>query len=86
MAKRDLELIQNIKKIKQGFPTLVSISNKSFLGRLLDKKPEHRLSGSLASEVVSAIKGADIIRTHNVTETKRVIGIVQKISRTNKSL
>ena len=84
--KRDLELIQNIKKIKQGFPTLVSVSNKSFLGRLLDKKPDQRLSGSLASEVVSVIKGADIIRTHNVIETKRVIETVQKISRTNKSL
>ncbi len=84
--KRDLELIQNIENIKQGFPTLVSVSNKSFLGRLLDKKPDQRLSGSLASEVVSVIKGADIIRTHNVAETKRVVALVQKISRTNKSL
>ena len=48
-VKRDLELIQNIKKTKQGYPTLISVSNKSFLGRLLDKKPDQRLSGSLAS-------------------------------------
>lgn len=84
--ERDLQIIQNLNQIKQGFPLLVSVSNKSFLGRLLDRKPDQRLSGSLAAEVLSVIKGADIIRTHNVAETKKAIRIVQKISRTNKSL
>ncbi len=84
--KRDLDIIQNLNQIKLGFPILVSVSNKSFLGRLLDKKPQDRLAGTLACEVLSVIKGANIVRTHNVAETKQVLDTVQKISRTNKSL
>ena len=84
---RDLEILQNLKNLKQSFPILVSISRKSFLGSVLEKKnPSDRLAGSLACEVLSVINGADIIRTHNVLETKHVVTIAQRLSRTNKSL
>jgi len=44
------------------------------------------LSGSLASEVVAVIKGANIIRTHNIRETLGIIRTVKKLSRLDKSL
>lgn len=86
-VKRDLEIISNLSKVKMNYPVLVSVSNKSFLGKILQKpNPEDRLAGSLACEVVSAINGADIIRTHNVKYTKEVIRPIQRLLRTNKSL
>ncbi len=86
-VNRDLLILQNLKSIKQGFPILVSVSNKSFIGKILNKpNPADRLSGSLAAEVFSVIKGADIIRTHNVKETKEIVTIAQRLTRTNKSL
>ena len=84
---RDLLVLQNLKSIKQGYPILVSVSNKSFIGKILNKPdPSDRLSGSLASEAFSVINGADIIRTHNVKETKDIVTITQRLIRTNKSL
>jgi len=84
---RDLLILKNLSKIKQKHPILVSVSNKSFIGTLLDKQnPADRLSGSLATEVLSVINGADIIRTHNVQETKKVVCNAQNLMRTNKGL
>ena len=85
--KRDLEILSSLSKVKMNFPVLVSVSNKSFLGKILQKpNPDDRLAGSLACEVMSAINGADIIRTHNVKFTKEVIQPIQRFLRTNKSL
>ena len=85
--KRDLSVIQNLKSIKQQYPILVSVSNKSFIGKLLGKEnASDRLFGSLAAEVVSVLNGADIIRTHNVAETKDAITIAAKLSGRHKGL
>ena len=80
--ERDLSIIQNLKSIKMAYPIMISVSNKSFIGKLLGKKnTSDRLFGSLAAEVVSVLNGADIIRTHNVAETKDAITIASKLSR-----
>ncbi|WP_179365419.1 dihydropteroate synthase [Nitrosarchaeum sp. AC2] len=84
---RDLSIIQNLKSIKMGYPILISVSNKSFIGKLLGKENvSDRLFGSLAAEVVSVLNGADIIRTHNVAETKDAITIASKLSGRHKGL
>ena len=80
-VKRDLLILKNLNSIKLSRPILVSVSNKSFIGKILKKEnPSDRLSGSLAAEVVCVLNGVDIIRTHNVDETKEVITIAQKLS------
>ncbi|MDO8641353.1 MAG: dihydropteroate synthase [Nitrosarchaeum sp.] len=85
--ERDLSVIQNLKSIKQQYPILVSVSNKSFIGKLLGKENvSDRLFGSIAAEVVSVLNGADIIRTHNVAETKDAITIAAKLSGIHKRL
>jgi dihydropteroate synthase len=84
---RDIQIIQNLNSIKQQYPILISVSNKSFIGELLGKEnPFDRLFGSIAAEVVSVLNGADVIRTHNVLETKDAIKIVSKLSKRNKGL
>ncbi|MEE9563490.1 MAG: dihydropteroate synthase, partial [Nitrosopumilaceae archaeon] len=85
--QRDLSILANLKLIKQNQPLLVSVSNKSFIGKIINKKnPADRLAGTLAAEVLAVIKGADIIRTHNVKETRSVISNAKKLSRLDKSL
>ena len=84
---RDLTIIQNLKSIKQSFPILISVSNKSLLGEILGKSnPSDRLFGSIAAEAISVINGADIIRTHNVEATKDAITIAAKLSKKHKGL
>ena len=81
-VERDLAIIKNLNSIKQNYPILISVSNKSFLGNLLGKEnPSDRLFGSIAAEAISVINGADIIRTHNVEATKAAITIASKLSK-----
>ena len=81
-VERDLSIIKNLNSIKQNYPILISISNKSFLGNILGKdNPTDLLFGSIAAEAISVINGADIIRTHNVEATKEAITIASKLSK-----
>jgi len=78
---RDLLILKNLKSIKTGFSLLVSVSNKSFIGKILKQEnPADRLFGSLAAEVFSVINGADVVRTHNVKETKEVVLVAKKFA------
>lgn len=85
--ERDLLVIQNLKSIKQNHPILISVSNKSFIGKLLEREnPSDRLYGSIAAEVISVINGADVIRTHNVSQTLDAVRIASKLSGSHKRL
>ena len=78
---RDISVLQNLDSIKGKYPMLVSVSRKSFLGELLkEPNPEKRLYGSLAAEAFAIMKGADIIRTHNVKETREIALVTEKIA------
>ncbi len=80
-VKRDLLILNNLRSLKLKHPLLVSVSRKSFIGNLLQiKNPNDRLYGSLAAESIAVLNGADIIRTHDVQETKEVVAISQKLS------
>ncbi len=79
--KRDLNILQNLSCLKLGLPILISVSNKSFLGEILNKEPQDRLFGSIAAEAISVLNGASVIRTHNVSQTKDAILVAQKLSK-----
>ena len=80
-VQRDLLILKNLRAIKLNRPLLVSVSNKSFIGKILknDNQP-NRLAGSLTAEAVCVLNGADIIRTHNVAETREVVTIAKSLS------
>jgi dihydropteroate synthase len=85
--ERDILILQNLKSIKQKHPLLISVSNKSFIGKLLRKEnPSDRLYGSIAAEAISVINGADVIRTHNVSQTLDAVKIASKLSGSHKRL
>ena len=79
-VQRDLFILKNLRSIKLDNPILVSVSNKSFIGKILKKKnPIDRIYGSIAAELVAIRNGANIIRTHNVEKTKNAMAIAQKL-------
>jgi len=85
--ERDLQILQNLNKIKQNYPILISVSNKSVIGKLIQKNnPSDRLFGSIAAEAISVLNGADVIRTHNVPETKDAILVASKMTKRHKGL
>jgi dihydropteroate synthase len=62
-----LELTRRLDEIVAlGFPTLVAVSNKDFIGETLDRVKTDRLEGTLASAVFCILKGARIVRMHDV--------------------
>ena len=84
-AQRDIEIIKKLKLLKSTFPILVSISNKSFLGKLLGKEdPSERNTGTAIAEMLSIINGASIIRTHNPKITSDVIKMTKSLTQKSK--
>ncbi len=83
---RDLILIRKLRDLQVlRKPVCVSVSRKSFIGRLLNiDNPDDRLLGSLAAETICALNGADIIRTHNVSATLQAVKIAEAVLK-NKS-
>ncbi|MFE1146232.1 dihydropteroate synthase [Streptomyces albidoflavus] len=63
-----------------GWPVLVSLSNKDFVGETLDRPVRERLLGTLATTAVSAWLGAQVYRVHEVAETRQVLDMVASIA------
>ncbi len=78
--QHNLQLLDNLASFKQsGYPLLVGISRKSMLGLILDKPVGQRLYGSIAAAVIAALAGADIIRVHDVAETRDALALVNAL-------
>ena len=63
-----------------GWPVLVSLSNKDFVGETLDRPVKERVVGTLATTAVSAWLGAQVYRVHEVAETRQVLDMVASIA------
>jgi dihydropteroate synthase len=74
---RDLQVISGLAKLARLAPVCVSVSRKSFMGHLLNLETEERLVPSIACEIVAAINGASVIRTHNVKETVQALAMLE---------
>jgi len=76
------EIIARLAELKSlGFPVLVGASRKTFIGNLSNTGVEERLEGSLGAEAMAIANGADILRVHDVKETKRMAMVVDRIAR-----
>jgi dihydropteroate synthase len=78
-----LELTRRLPElVATGWPVLVALSNKDFIGETLDLPVEERLSGTLAAIAISAWHGARVFRVHHVRQTRQVIDMVASIKGT----
>lgn len=81
-AEQNLILLKNLSRLKQkGYPILVGLSRKSFLGVYTGHEPEERLIPTVAANAISIFQGADIIRVHDVGEAVDTARIVDAILR-----
>jgi len=64
-----------------GVPLLVGVSRKSMIGTLLDRPVEGRLHGSLALAAIAAMKGARVLRAHDVGPTVDVLRLTTAVAR-----
>ncbi|OAB88288.1 dihydropteroate synthase [Janibacter melonis] len=72
-----LEVTRRLDEMVQaGWPVLVSLSNKDFVGETLDRPVDERVVGTLATTAVSAWLGARVYRVHEVAETRQVLDMV----------
>ncbi|HLT09813.1 MAG TPA: dihydropteroate synthase [Micromonosporaceae bacterium] len=65
--------------VATGWPVLVALSNKDFIGETLNLPVESRLTGTLAATAISAWLGARVFRAHQVRETRQVLDMVAAI-------
>ncbi len=78
--RHNLAIINNLRFLKDlGRPILVGISRKSFIGKILNLPPQERVEGTIASAVLSVLKGAHILRVHDVEKIRRAITVAEAI-------
>jgi dihydropteroate synthase len=75
--QHNLQLLASLEQLQLlGHPILVGMSRKSMLGHITGRDVSERLSASLAAATISAMKGASIIRVHDVRETVDAVRVV----------
>jgi dihydropteroate synthase len=78
---RDLEIISNLKRLSAlSRPICISVSRKSFIGHLFKLRESERLMPSIIAQVICALNGADIIRTHDVKQTRIALDLLSRMS------
>ncbi|MEM4264191.1 MAG: dihydropteroate synthase [Thermoplasmata archaeon] len=76
----NIDLIRRIGEFKTlGQPICLGVSRKSFIGKITGLPVDQRLEGSIAAACVGAWNGADIVRCHDVKETKLALQVVDAI-------
>jgi dihydropteroate synthase len=65
--------------VATGWPVLVAVSNKDFIGETLDLPVDQRLAGTLAATAISAWLGARVFRAHQVRPTRQVLDLVASV-------
>ncbi|MDQ1403600.1 MAG: dihydropteroate synthase [Actinomycetota bacterium] len=80
-APQSLELLRASNVIATlGYPLLLSASNKTFLGRMLDLEIDERRDASLAAAALGVTLGCRIIRAHDVEGTRRVCDVLAAVT------
>lgn len=74
-------LVNTLEKfVELGFPVLVGFSRKSMISKLLGVSPNEALNGTTVLNTVALLKGAQILRVHDVKEANEVVSIIHAIS------
>ena len=78
----NLDLLRNLGEVVAlGFPVLVGVSRKSMVGTVTGRGVEDRLAGSLATGIAAALRGARLLRVHDVRETVDALAVFGAIDR-----
>ena len=85
-VEHNLELINRLDEIRAlGFPVLLGPSRKSFIGYTLDLPADQRLEGTAAAVAVGIVRGADIVRVHDVEYMARIAKMTDALVRKDRT-
>lgn len=80
-ADQNFTMLQKLEAFRMiGQPVLVGLSRKSMIWRTLNIKPEQALNGTTVLNTTALLKGADILRVHDVREAKECVELVRRLS------
>ncbi|HEV2125763.1 MAG TPA: dihydropteroate synthase [Chloroflexota bacterium] len=80
LLHQDLEILRRLPELHiLGYPILVAVSRKDFIGNVLDLPPEERLEGTAAAVTFSVMRGAHIVRVHDVKPMVRVVRMTEAL-------
>jgi dihydropteroate synthase len=78
--EHNYQLMNNLEMFHQfKLPLLVGISRKSMIYKLLHSTPEDALNGTISLNTVALMKGAHILRVHDVKAAREVVEIFKKL-------
>lgn len=76
----NMELLRRLGELRElGRPLVVGTSRKSFIGRVDGSPADQRLGGTIASSVLAAAEGADVLRVHDVAEVRQALTVAAAI-------
>jgi dihydropteroate synthase len=78
--EHNLELLRRLGELRElGRPLVIGTSRKSFIGAVDGSSVDGRLGGSIASSVLAAAEGADVLRVHDVAEIAQAMRVAEAI-------
>jgi dihydropteroate synthase len=79
-ADHNWEVMRRLEELRElGQPILVGTSRKSFIGKLLDLPAGERVEGTAATVTAAILRGADVVRVHDVREMVRVVRVSDRM-------
>jgi len=79
-ADQNWEVMRRLDELKEiGQPILIGTSRKSFIGKLLDLPVTDRVEGTAATVVAAVLRGADIVRVHDVLPMTRAVRVADRM-------
>ncbi len=79
-VQHNLTLINHVESLMElGRPVMIGASRKSFIGKITSADVDDRLEGSLSAAVLAAVRGARIVRVHDVKQTLRALKVAEAI-------
>jgi dihydropteroate synthase len=79
-AAHNLELLRRLGELGElGRPLVVGTSRKSFIGRADGSPVDDRLGGTIASSVLAAVEGAEVLRVHDVAEVRQALVLTDAV-------
>jgi dihydropteroate synthase len=79
-AEQSWVVMRRLPELRElGQPILIGTSRKSFIGKLLDLPVDQRIEGTAATVTAAVLRGADVVRVHDVREMTRVARVADHL-------
>ena len=79
-VEHNLELVRRLREFRDlGRPLVIGTSRKSFIGTITSREVDERLGGTVASNVLALMNGADMLRVHDVAEVRDALRVARAV-------